>query len=86
MLQCAVRSSNNALLINEIGLADTDILKYYGTINTEEGEPPRELGHYGKICPVTYYNTSKTIEGDFMYAALYRVCLKRVVYLPSSKC
>ncbi|KAJ3273051.1 adenylate kinase [Terramyces sp. JEL0728] len=54
------------------GIAESDIFKYYCSLNLKDNEPQRELSVYGKYCPVVYYHDKKLVETTMEYAAVYK--------------
>ncbi|KAJ3312582.1 adenylate kinase [Boothiomyces sp. JEL0838] len=54
------------------GIVESDIFKYYCSLNVKDNEPPRDLSEFGKYCPVAYYTEKKLVETTMEYAAVYR--------------
>jgi adenylate/nucleoside-diphosphate kinase len=63
-------------------MSEPDVVSYLSSFDLEDGEPLREVGHWGRYCPVSFIEEYKLIFSDLNYPVSYR---GRIYFLSSEE-
>jgi adenylate kinase family enzyme/YHS domain-containing protein len=54
------------------GISYAEVIKYYSNLDLKESEAPRQIGSFGKYCPVEYTRSNTLVSTTFQFSASYK--------------